>query len=124
MKRLRLFAASVVCAGSVAPAHAAPTYLICSITRPGGTPIQVNITADEAAQQVTVAIPSTGHSERLQAVFSASTVEFGSRTRFSKLHYVLSRTDLSLVRTLTIGADQSPPDRGICKVEATPKRAF
>jgi len=91
-----------------------PTYLRCSFDRPGG---DIYITADEPNSSVTVAVPSTGFSEKLQAAFTPTEVRFQNR----QLSYVLSRTDLSVARTIKL---LSSVDNGKCAIEQAPKRAF
>lgn len=101
-----------------APATAAPTYLSCTILAEKG-PFPISLTVDEDAQSVTTAMPTTGHSQRLPAVFSPTSVSF----RNSMLRYEVSRTDLTIKRVLTIGA-KDWTDTGTCKVETPPARAF
>jgi hypothetical protein len=91
-----------------------PTYLRC-IIQPQGT--EVLITADEANSAVTVALPSTGHSEKMAAAFTATDVRFQNR----QVAYVVSRTDLSIDRTIKL---INSTDHGKCTVEQAPKRAF
>ncbi|MES2987639.1 MAG: hypothetical protein V4808_07020 [Pseudomonadota bacterium] len=89
-----------------------PIYLRCPFER-----AEVLITADEANSTVTVALPSTGHSEKLSAAFTASEVRFQN----SNLTYVLSRVDLSITRTIKM---IKATDRAQCAIEKAPKRAF
>ncbi len=106
------------------PAAATPTYLACTLTGSDGKPFHTNIASDEANQTVTYSVPSTGYSERFPALFSAATVSWTDKERFTSLRYELSRTDLTFTRQLTIGDQPSPVKTGTCKLESAPKRAF
>lgn len=96
------------------PAAAAPTYLQCNF--PGNSAILM-VTADEANSAVTVSLPSTGHTEKMPAAFTASELRFQN----NMLSYVISRTDLAINRTIKM---IKSTDTGQCKVETAPKRAF
>ena len=112
------YAAVAVLLALSAPASTAPTYLACMIQAQTG-PFEVDLTIDEPSQSVTTAMPSTGHAERLAAVFAPATVSF----RTAMLSYVVSRTDLSIERMLTIGG-KAWVDRGTCHLQKVPKRKF
>jgi hypothetical protein len=103
------------------PAFAAPTYLECSIDGgEGKPPVAINLVADEANGMITQHVVSMGSSKRVPAVFSQTAVQW---VPTSGLSYSLSRTDLSIVRVLTIGA-KSWTDRGSCQVQKPVNRAF
>jgi hypothetical protein len=101
---------------AAAPAAATPTYLKCHFPRRDKT-FEVQVTADEANSVVTVFMPTTGHTEKMNAVFTATQVLF----RNSRMSYALSRTDLSIRRTIPI---INAEDDGTCDLAAVPKRAF
>ena len=103
-------------------ASAAPSYLRCSFTKDGST-VVLSVTADEDSGTVTTVVENTGHSERQNAVFSATSVRWNSPMDYGGLRYEISRTDLSIVRDLVIG-DKTFTDRGTCAVQKAPKRAF
>jgi len=96
------------------PMMAEPVYLRCSF--PGNGAV-VMITPDEANAAVTVALPATGYSAKMPAAFTASEVRFQD----TRVAYVLSRTDLSVTRTIKM---ISSTDNGKCEIEKAPKRAF
>jgi hypothetical protein len=99
-----------------APANAAPAYLKCFFPSRDKT-FEVQITADEANSAVTVFMPSTGHTEKMAAVFTPTQVLFQSRM----MSYTLSRTDLTIRRVVPIiKADET----GTCEVVKAPERAF
>ena len=108
MKRLAWFALAIS-----SPAAAAPTYLKCVLD--GNWPVEVAV--DEANSKVTVFIPVTGHTQRLNAAFSQDQVRFGDRL----VSYVVSRTDLSIVRTVPLLKETTG---GRCYVATVPDRAF
>ena len=113
----------VALAVTATPAVAAPAYLTCGFVSKEGKATTLGVTADEANGTVTTLLEQTGYSEKRAAVFSATTVKWSSPMQYGGIAYVLSRTDLSIVRTLTIG-DKGWPETGTCKVQVTPKRAF
>ena len=90
-----------------------PIYLRCSFSNK----TDVMITADEGNSSVTVALPSTGYSEKIPAAFTATEVRFQNRM----LSYVINRTDLSAVRTIR---SINSTDAGHCQIETAPKRVF
>ena len=92
-----------------------PTYLRCVF--PGREDHPVMITADESNSRVSVSLPSTGHSESMSAAFTPTEVRFSDRS----LTYVISRTDLTVRRTIRL---ISSTDVGSCTVEEAPQRAF
>lgn len=96
------------------PAAAAPAYLKC-IFPPEG--FEVQVTADEANAAVTVFMPATGNTQKMNAVFTPTQVLF----RNSMMSYELSRTDLSIIRTTPIIKSVV---EGKCSVITAPKRAF
>jgi hypothetical protein len=102
---------------SASPAAATPTYLSCAIVHAAG-PVLINITADEDNQLVTIKIPKTGYFERLSAIFSPITVSARGR---GGTKYEISRTDLSMTRG-KLGT--AMVERGMCKIDAPPNRAF
>ena len=108
MKRLAWLALAIS-----SPAAAAPTYLKCVI---GGDWL-VEIAVDEDNSQVTLFIPVTGHTKRHNAAFSHDQVRFGDRL----ISYVVSRTDLSIVRTVPLLRETTG---GKCHVATAPDRAF
>jgi hypothetical protein len=96
------------------PMMGEPVYLRCHFPQNN---TDVMITADEANSAVTVALPSTGYSGKMNAAFTAGEVRFQD----DQLSYVLSRTNLSLKRTIKL---ISSSDLGTCAIEKAPKRAF
>lgn len=96
------------------PIMGEPVYLRCHFPQNN---TDVMITADEANSAVSVALPSTGYSEKLPAAFTASEVRFKN----TRVAYVLSRTDLSVTRTISL---INSSDSGKCEIEKAPKRAF
>lgn len=117
--RLTLLALALM----AAPVSAAPTYLNCRVVSDEGNVTEINIAADEQNQNVTTEIVKTGFSERRPAVFSPVAVSFSSPMSFGGLDYKISRTDLTITRTLTAG-DKAFVEHGTCKVQEAPKRAF
>jgi len=103
-----------IASGALALMANGPIYLRCAFAP--GSP-EVLITADEANSAVTLSVPSTGHTEKLAAAFNATDVRFQNK----QLAYVVSRTDLSVARTIKL---ISETDNGKCAVEQPPKRAF
>ena len=118
MRSLFVAAAVAVCPTA---ALAAPAYLTCQLPKRDGSVLEVKITADENAGQVTVVIPETGLSERVPAVFSPSSVSWGL---YSDFRYELSRVDLSITRVFSISGAERSRDAGVCELEPAPKRAF
>lgn len=106
-----------VIAFAMAPfsANAATSYLTCTVTSQPGWSIEV--AANEETSTVTTNIPMTGFSGKGVGIFTASDVVFGDRD----ISYRISRTDLSFERTIRI---LRQTDRGFCKVNAAPRRAF
>jgi hypothetical protein len=96
------------------PVMGEPVYLRCHFPQNN---TDVMITADEANSSVTIALPSTGYSGKLAAAFTAGEVRFQD----NQLAYVLSRTDLSIERTIKMIRSS---DTGKCEIEKAPKRAF
>lgn len=109
----------ILVAISLAAAVQAPTYLLCSFAM---GPAALDVTADEANSQVTTLVQSTGHMEQRPAIFSAIEVKWASPGGLGT-SYSLSRVDLSLRRTMRIGAREMI-DVGTCKLQDAPKRAF
>lgn len=99
-----------------APALAQPTYLTCSFPSRDKS-FEVQITADEANSLVTVFMPRTAHTEKMNAVFTPTQVLFQNRM----MSYALSRTDLSIQRTVPL---IKAVDEGSCEVVTAPKRQF
>jgi hypothetical protein len=96
------------------PATVAPTYLECTFPKNGAI---LNVTADEANSAVTTVLRSSGYTEKLPAAFTASEVRFEG----DMIAYVVSRTDLSIRRTIKM---LGSADQGTCLVQVPPKRAF
>lgn len=104
--------------GLLAPAQAwaSPVYLNCEM--PGqDKPFYFNLTVDEQAGTADLFFPHSGHRDRLAATFTADEVRFGDRM----MQYTVNRVDLSVVRVTPI---IKSVDRGNCKVQTAPKRAF
>lgn len=101
---------------AAAPAAATPTYLVCTFPGPQGN-IDLNVTVDEENSTVTTYLAKTGHTEKMTGVFTPTQVLFHD----DMLTYVLSRTDLSISRTIVM---IKSTDTGTCKVITPPKRAF
>lgn len=107
-----------------APVAAAPTYLVSSIPN-GARALAINIMADEADQIATINIPETGLSDRRPAIFTPGTETFTTPLPpAGVMSYEVNRTDLSIKRVLSVGANVISTDVGACKVQAIPKRAF
>lgn len=96
-----------------AAALAAPVYLSC--TMEGAAPLTA--TADEQQSIVTVMVEGTRAPQRLNAAFSPVKVTFGN----GSISYVLDRRTLQIVRTV---ASMNWIDRGQCRIEKAPARAF
>lgn len=100
-----------------APARAAGVvYLSCPFTDASG-PFPVEVTLYEADGRVVLYRPKNGFTSRLAAVFTPDRVLFSEGDG----HYVLSRVDLSIDRTVDV---LQRTDRVRCTILATPKRAF
>lgn len=97
-------------------ASAAPTYLSCTFDGQESQP-PIKLTADEAEGKVSIFVVATGHNETLRGTFTPDLVLFEG----DLLRYRLSRVDLSIERTIKM---IKSTDKGKCKVEAAPKRAF
>lgn len=95
-------------------AAAGPTYLRCNF---GPERTEVIITADEPNSTVSVTVPNTGHAAKVSGAFSPTELRF----RDDMISYVISRTDLSAARTINM---INSTEKGQCKVEQAPKRAF
>ncbi len=78
-----------------------------------GNDAVLDVTADEANGSVTTALRSTGYSESYPAAFTPTEVRFQNRL----LSYVVSRTDLSIQRTIKM---ISSMDTGSCRLGAAP----
>lgn len=98
------------------PASATPTYLKCTFPM-GDRGFEVQVTADEASSTVTVYMPTTGHTEKMNAVFTPTQVLFQNRM----MSYALSRTDLSIRRVVPM---IKSTENGKCAVVVVPTRAF
>jgi hypothetical protein len=98
------------------PALAAPTYLNCEFIS-NGSPFAVNLSADEAEGAVTMSMPAKGYSKRVRANFTADSVLFAD----DYMQYELNRINLSIVRVISI---IKSTERGTCKIQEAPKRAF
>ena len=123
MSSLRLCAIALPMAVMLpAGAIASPTYLRCTFTQDGET-IAMLVIADESAGSVTTHSGPTGYSERRSAVFSPTSVRWASPSPSGGLRYDLSRTNLNIVRNLVIG-EKTFTDRGRCKLQPPPPRAF
>lgn len=114
----RLFGASILIAGiaSSATALAAPVHLLCEFKQEGRV-WPINFVLDEVAARAALIVPSTGLAEQSPAVFSADRVI----VRFKATAYEINRVDLTVIRTSPY---LKSADRGVCKVEEAPKRAF
>lgn len=97
-------------------AIAAPVYLKCSIQQAGG-PLEVNFVLDEETRHVAVIIPKTGAVDQARGVFSSDRVLIPR----DPSSFEINRIDLSVVRATPM---IKTVDRGKCKVEPLPKRAF
>lgn len=102
------------------PSLAAPVYLTCEIVQSERT-FPIEVTLDEANQQATIFIPSTGNRVRRAAQFTAEKVIVPDS---DMMLYEFNRIDGSVVRRMPI-LDNKVADRGTCKVSAPPaNRAF
>lgn len=105
-----LFASLLMAA---APA-AQPIYLQCNFPKNGAV---LDVSADEPNAAVTTVLRSSGYTEKYPAAFTATEVRFQN----NMLAYVLSRTDLTIQRTIKLLGDT---DLGSCAIQTAPKRAF
>lgn len=101
--------------GMADPAAAAPTYLTCEFDT-GAVPIKV--TLDEQTAAASVFIPSNGNSFKFSATFTADQVLFQGG---DGIKYEIDRVTLRIVRSMP---RYRIVDRGLCRVEKTPKRAI
>lgn len=102
------------------PSLAAPIYLTCEIVQSDRS-FPIEVTLDEANQQATIFIPSTGNRVRRAAQFTADKVIVPDGDMMS---YEFNRIDGSVIRRMPI-LDNQIADRGTCKVTTPPKdRAF
>lgn len=114
--------AVVLAAMLPASAAASPTYLECAFKEGRKTAV-LTVAADEASGSVTTLSEASGYSERRSAVFTPTSVRWASPSPAGGLRYDISRTKLTIVRDLVVGS-KTISDRGICKLQTAPKRAF
>jgi hypothetical protein len=91
-----------------------PIYLQCNFPKNGAV---LDVSVDESNAAVTTVLRSSGYTEKYPAAFTATEVRFQN----DMLAYVLSRTDLSIQRTIKL---LSSSDSGTCTIQVPPKRAF
>lgn len=122
MKGTLLTAAAMFC--TAAQAH--PVYLSCALTsKDKPQPTLVEITADEATQQISYSILETGFTEKLPGVFTADKLRFVSAPgRMTEMQYAIYRTTLVISRSLprmkeVIGTDKA--ESGTCTIIEAPK---
>jgi len=106
-----LFFASLLLAATPA---AQPIYLQCNFPK---TAAVLDVSADEPNAAVTTVLRSSGYTEKYPAAFTATEVRFQN----NMLAYVLSRTDLTIQRTIKLLGSS---DLGSCAIQTPPKRAF
>lgn len=97
-------------------AQAAPIYLNCFISV-DEVKTEVQVTADEANGSATVFIPSIGRTANMVAAFRPTEVIISDRFGF----YRIDRRTLAIERTIKM---LDGVDRGTCKIEKAPARAF
>lgn len=104
-----------------AAAHAAPTYLTCSVQFPGSsTPVDMRFALDEATQSVAITSP-TDKASTAPAVFAASSVSFSD----GFLTWEIDRTSLEAKAQATMrGQLIGPQLNATCRMEEAPKRVF
>lgn len=113
---MRLLVAAALSALASTTAQAAPIYLNCLIVS-GEIRTEVQVTADEANGAATVFIPSIGRTANMVAAFRPAEVIISDRIAF----YRIDRRTLAIERTIRLLSDV---DRGTCKIEKAPTRAF
>lgn len=113
---MRFLVAAALSALASTTAHAAPIYLNCLIVS-GDIKMEVQVTADEANGAATVFIPSVGRTVSMVAAFRPAEVIISDRFGF----YRIDRRSLAIERTIRM---LSGVDRGTCKIEKAPTRAF
>ena len=106
------------------PVAVAPVYLSCTIEKVNG-PLPVQVTVDEANQEVTMDIPASQYSPAAQAfrapaTFSAKSVTFGRELYGNKTVYTISRVHLSLTEQMPLGV----VNQGKCTIQKLEHRAF
>jgi len=114
--RVKLLAAGLMLGCLPSAAVAAPVYLKCKIEQSDG-PLDVNFVLDEAVPRVAVVVPKTGAVDQDRGTFLADRVLI----KTDVAAYEISRTSLAVIRTIPM---IKAVDRGTCKVEELPKRAF
>lgn len=104
-----------------APTAAGPTYLTCELARQEGGPLAVDVAVDEANQQVTLSLPSTGRVVTRRALFSPTDIMVPD----SPETWRISRVDLSFGRKFDFRPTGDAGETGRCQVKPAPaKRAF
>jgi hypothetical protein len=106
---------------AAAPAAVGPTYLTCELAREEGGPLAVDVAVDEANQQVTIALPSTGRVVTRRALFSPTEVTVPDQP----VTWRVSRVDLTFGRKFDFMPAGDVGETGRCQLKAAPaKRAF
>lgn len=105
------------------PAFAKTTYLNCSSTNSEATS-NYDVTLDEDAGTVVYTNTETGRTNKMEAVFTADKVMWGSEGNTFATKFVISRVDLSFSLEVLIGGKSVDPGTGACKIAQAPKRAF
>lgn len=105
------------------PAFANTTYLNCSSTNSEATS-NYDVTLDEDAGTVVYTNTETGRTNKMEAVFTADKVMWGSEGNTFATKFVISRVDLSFSLEVLIGGQSVDPGTGTCKIAQAPKRAF
>jgi len=104
------------------PALAKTTYLNCSSTNSEATS-NYDVTLDEDAGSVVYTNTETGRTNKMEAVFTADKVMWGSEGNIGT-RFIISRVDLSFSLEVLIGGQSIDPGKGTCKIAEAPKRAF
>jgi hypothetical protein len=113
---MKNYAVAALIALAPASAIADPVYLDCTITSGAKGDVVWNVTLDESQGTASYVVEALKTRNKLPAVFTADKVTFGA--------VVISRVDLSMVRTVKI-LDETRTDRGQCKIaQAPPTRKF
>lgn len=102
-------------------ASSGPIYLTCELARQEGGPLAVDVAVDEANQQVTIALPSTGRVITKRALFSPTEILVPDEPTTWRFN----RVDLSFERKFDFRPSTDAGETGRCQLKPAPaKRAF
>lgn len=105
------------------PALAKTTYLNCSSTNSEATS-NYDVTLDEDAGSVVYTNTETGQTNKMEGIFTANKVMWGSESKHFATKFIISRVDLSFSLEVLIGGQSVDRGKGTCKIAEAPKRAF